>query len=68
MPRTRTDPAAGALAHGPVTALEIERVRTQLTSAEQAAAREAALYWRRQLRHRRKEMAAQHPEPRNVGG
>jgi hypothetical protein len=48
-----------------VTALQIERVRTHQTSAEQAVAREAALYWRRELRHRDKEAAAQPTEPRN---
>ena len=56
MLETRQDPSAGALAHGPVTASQIERVRIQLTSAEQAVATDAARYWRRELRRVIKEL------------
>jgi hypothetical protein len=65
MPRTRNDPSPGALAHGPVTASQIEAVRTQLTSAEHAVARHAARYWERELRHTLKELTARRGEPRN---
>ena len=67
MPKTRNDPSPTALAHGPVTALQIERVRTELTSAEQTVARHEAKYWRRELRHALKELAARRSEPLNLG-
>ena len=68
MSAIRTDPSPAALAHGPVTASQIERVRMQLVSAEQAVARHEARYWRRELRHTRKELAARRDEPLNLGG
>jgi hypothetical protein len=68
MLRTRQDPAPGALAHGPVTASQIERVRTQLTSAEQAVARDAARYWQQELRRALKELGARRGEPRRLKG
>ena len=68
MATKRNDPSPAALAYGPVTASQIERVRTQLTSAEQAVARHEAQYWRRELRHARKELAARRSEPLDLGG
>jgi hypothetical protein len=68
MPTTRADPSPAALAHGPVTASQIERVRTQLVSAEQTVARHEAQYWRRELRHALKELAARRDEPLNLQG
>jgi hypothetical protein len=64
----RNDPSPAALAYGPVTASQIERVRMQLTSAEQAVARHEAQHWRRELRHARKELAARRGEPLDFGG
>jgi hypothetical protein len=68
MPRTRQDPPPGTLAHGPVTASQIERVRTQLRSAEQAAARHATRYWQQELRRTLKELPARRSEPPNLRG
>jgi len=56
--RPLQDPAPGTLAHGPVTASEIERVRMLMTSAERAIARDAARYWQRELEHTRTQLAA----------
>jgi hypothetical protein len=67
MPKTHNDPSPAALAHGPVTASQIELVRVQLTSAEQAVARHEARYWRRELRHARKELAERRGEPVDLG-
>jgi len=58
MPGTRPDPSPGALAHGPVTARQIEHVRTQFWSADQAVARRATRYWQRELRRTLEELAA----------
>jgi hypothetical protein len=68
MPRPRQDPSPGALAHGPVTASQIERVRTQLNSAERAVARHATRYWQQALRRTLKELAARRSEPRSLRG
>ena len=67
MPVTRNDPSPAALAYGPVTAAQIERVRSQLTSAEQTVARHEAQHWRRELRHALKELGARRDEQLNRG-
>jgi hypothetical protein len=68
MPRPRQDPSPGTLAHGPVTASQIERVRRQLNSAEQTVARHATRYRQQELRRTLTELAARPSEPRNLRG
>jgi len=45
MPHQHHERPAGALAHGPATARDIERIREQVTAAEARESSLAARYW-----------------------